>query len=84
MAQRTIVCNVKVTNLNKFGMYLSNEQMIRTFKKKCEKADVLKDLKKHEFYVAPSLRKKLKSKLARQRVEKENAKRQAYLNKKDK
>lgn len=79
-----VTCNVKVTNVNKFGKRLGNEQIIRAFKKKCEKTEILKDLKKHEFYVAPSLKRRLKSKFARQRAEKENAKRQAYLNKKDK
>ena len=78
------VCNIKVTNVGKFGKKLNNEQMIRAFKKKCEKANILQDLRSHEYYVAPSLKKKLKSKMARKRVEKENAKRQAFFNKKDK
>lgn len=76
-----MVCNVKVTNVNKIGKRLNNEQMIRIFKKKCEKANVLQDMKAHEYYVAPALKKRLKSKIARQRLEKENLKKQAFLNK---
>ena len=76
--------NIKVTNVNKIGKKLTSEQMIRSFKKKCEKSEILKDLRSREYYVAPSLKKKLKSKFARQRVERENAKRQAFFNKRDK
>lgn len=74
-------CNIKVTNVGKFGKKLDNERMIRTFKKKCEKLGILQDMRNHEFYTPPSIKRKLKSKMARQRVEKENAKKQAYLNK---
>jgi small subunit ribosomal protein S21 len=73
-------CNIKVTNVNKFGKKLDNERMIRNFKKKCEKSGIIQDLRNHEFYTPPSIKKKLKSKMARQRVEKENAKKQAFLN----
>ena len=76
-----MVCNIKVTNVGKFGKRLNNEQMIRAFKKKCEKSNILQDLRSHEYYISPTLKRKLKSKLARQRMEKENAKKQAYLNK---
>ena len=83
MASKT-ACNIRVTNVNRLGKRLNNEQMIRSFKKKCEKTNILQDLRSHEYYVSPSLKRRLKSKLARQRSEKENAKRQAYLNKYEK
>ena len=76
-----MVYNVRVTDTNRFGKKLSLDQMMRSFKKKCEKANVLQDMRKHEYYVAPSLKRKLKSKEARKRVERENAKKQAMLEK---
>ena len=76
-----MVYNVKVTNTNKFGKKLTLDQMAKNFKKKCEKYGVLQDMRKHEYYIAPSLKRKLKSKEARKRVERENAKKQAMLNK---
>ena len=76
--------NLKVTNVGKFGKKLDNERMIRTFKKKCEKLNILQDLRSKEYYVAPSLKRRLKSKEARKRIERENAKKQAYLNKSEK
>lgn len=66
------------------GKKESNESLIRKFKRKCEKAGVLYDLKKHEEYVKPSVARKLKSKLARQRREKEECKKQARLVENDK
>ena len=66
------------------GKKESNESLIRKFKRKCEKAGVLYDLKKHEEYVKPSVARKLKSKMARQRREKEERKKQARLVENDK
>ena len=67
-----------VRNVNRFGKKLTAEQMLRQFKKKVEKEGILKDMRKHEEYTKPSVAKKLKSKLARQRVAKEEAKKAAY------
>lgn len=50
------------------------EQLVKRFKKKCEKAGILEDMKKREFYVGKSLKRKLKSKMARQRKLREEAK----------
>lgn len=66
------------------GKKESNESLIRKFKRRCEKDGVLYDLKKHEEYVKPSVARKLKSKMARQRREKEERKRQARLVENDK
>lgn len=55
----------------------SAESMLRRFKKKVEKAGVLQDMRKHEEYVAPAEKKRLKSKLARARVAKEERKKTA-------
>lgn len=38
----------------------SFEQILRRFKKQCEKAGVLSDLRKHEFYEKPSIKRKRK------------------------
>lgn len=71
--------NLTIRNYNRFGKKLDNEQMIRQFKKKLEKADLLSDLRKKEFYVKPSVKKKLKSKMARMLIEKEARKKAKYL-----
>lgn len=39
----------------------SFESAIRRFKKQCEKAGILTEIKKREFFVKPSLRRKLKA-----------------------
>ena len=69
----------KVTNVNRFGKEMTIEQMLRAFKKKLDKEDTLRDIRKHEYYISPSQKKKLKSKYARQRRERELAKRQAMM-----
>jgi len=38
----------------------SIESLLRRFKKKVEAAGILKDVRKREFYIKPSVRKKLK------------------------
>lgn len=73
--------NITVYNVNKLGKKLDNERMIRNFKKKIEKTGLLQDLRSHEYYLSPSVKRRLKSKMARQRVERENAKKQSYFNK---
>ena len=52
---------------------------IHRIKKKVEKADLLSDLRKKEFYVKPSVKKKLKSKIARMLIDKEARKKAKYL-----
>ena len=71
--------NITVVNVNKLGRKLNNEQMIRQFKKKVEKSNILQDMRNREYYVAPSLKKRLKSKMARLRVAREEAKRAAKV-----
>lgn len=58
------------------------EALIRKFKKKCEKAGILQDMRTHEFYLKPSIKKKLKSKMARLRVQKDLAKKQKFFDSK--
>lgn len=76
--------NLVVHNYNRFGKKLDNEQMIRQFKKKMEKSDLMQDMRKHEFYLKPSIKKKLKSKMARMRIEKDLRKKAKYLTVSDK
>ena len=38
----------------------SLENALKRFKRKCQKDDIIKDLRKHEEYVRPSVKKKLK------------------------
>lgn len=49
----------------------SLELMLRRFKKKLDKDNTLKDLRKHDFYMSKSEKRKLKSKMAQQRRERE-------------
>ena len=44
------------------------EQAMRRFKKSCEKAGILSEVKKREHYEKPSVRKKKKSIAARKRA----------------
>ena len=44
------------------------EQALRRFKKQCEKAGVLSDVRKKEHYEKPSIRKKKKTIAARKRA----------------
>lgn len=44
------------------------ESAMRRFKKEVLKAGIMNDLRKHEFFVAPSLKRRLKSESARKRA----------------
>jgi small subunit ribosomal protein S21 len=46
----------------------SFESALRRFKKKCEKAGILSDLRKHQHFEKPSERKKRKANAARRKV----------------
>ncbi len=47
----------------------SFESALRRFKKKCEKAGVLSDLRKHQHFEKPSERRKRKANAARHKVQ---------------
>lgn len=47
----------------------SFEAAIRRFKKQCERAGIVADVRKREFYEKPSIRKKKKSIAARKRTD---------------
>jgi len=47
----------------------SFEQALRRFKKQCEKAGILAELRKREYYEKPSERKKKKMSQARKRAQ---------------
>lgn len=46
----------------------SFEKALRRFKKKCEKAGILSDIRKHRHYEKPSERRKRKANAARRKV----------------
>ena len=52
----------------------SFEAAVKRFKKQCEKAGILTELKKREHYEKPSIRKKRKSMAARKRLLKKTRK----------
>lgn len=43
------------------------EVALRRFKRKVQQEDIIKDIKKHSYYLKPGERKRLKSALARKR-----------------
>lgn len=45
----------------------SLDSALRRFKRSCQKAGVLSEVRKHEHYEKPSVRRKLKSEAARKR-----------------
>ena len=56
----------------------SFEIAVRKFKKQCEKAGILSELRKREHYEKPSVAKKKKSVAARKRALKKNFPRKTY------
>jgi len=46
----------------------SFEQALRRFKKQCEKAGILSELRKREYYEKPSMKRKKKKAQAKKRV----------------
>lgn len=46
----------------------SYESFMRRFRRVCEKAGILRDVKRHEYYEKPSVRKKRKAAEARRRT----------------
>lgn len=46
------------------------DSLLRRFKKEVVKGGVLQDLKKHEYYIAPSEKRRIKSEQARKRAKK--------------
>ena len=54
------------------------DSMLRRFKREVLKAEILKDLRKHEYYVSPSEKRRLKSAEAQKRERKKQAKQKLY------
>lgn len=54
------------------------DSMLRRFKKEVLKSEVLKDLRKHEYYVSPSEKRRLKSAEAQKRARKKASKQRMY------
>ncbi|MEE8585489.1 MAG: 30S ribosomal protein S21 [Acidobacteriota bacterium] len=52
----------------------SLESALRRFKRKVQQEDIIKDIKKHSFYLKPGERKRLKQALARKRARKKHLK----------
>ena len=44
------------------------EEALKRFKRECEKNGVLKEIKRREFYVTPSVKRKLKSQEAQRKM----------------
>ena len=50
----------------------SLESALRRFKRKVQQEDIIKDVKKHSYYLKPGERKRLKQALARKRARKKS------------
>ncbi len=50
----------------------SLESALRRFKRKVQQEDIIKDAKKHSFYLKPGEKKRLKQALARKRARKKS------------
>lgn len=48
----------------------SLESALRRFKRKVQQEDIIKDVKKHSFYMKPGEKKRIKQALARKRLRK--------------
>ena len=48
----------------------SLENALRRFKRKVQQEDIIKDVKKHSFYLKPGEKKRIKQALARKRLRK--------------
>jgi small subunit ribosomal protein S21 len=46
----------------------SIEEALRRFKRECERNGILKEIKRREFYISPSMKKKLKAQDARRKM----------------
>lgn len=53
----------------------SVESLLRRFKRKVQQADIIKEIKKHSFYLKPGEKRRIKAALARKRIRKKQAKR---------
>jgi small subunit ribosomal protein S21 len=58
----------------------SFESALRRFKKQCEKAGVLSEIRKREHYEKPSIKRKKKALAARKRLIKKMRKQQRFVN----
>lgn len=54
------------------------DSMLRRFKKSVVKSEVLKDLRKHEYYVSPGEKRRLKSAEAQKRAKRKAVKQKLY------
>lgn len=54
------------------------DSLLRRFKKDVLKSEVLKDLRKHEHYISPSEKRRLKSAEAQKRAKRKAAKQKMY------
>ena len=53
----------------------SVESLLRRFKRKVQQEDIIKEIKKHSFFLKPGEKRRIKAALARKRMRKKQAKR---------
>ena len=53
----------------------SIEEALRRFKRECERNGILKEIKRREYYLSPSVRRKLKEQEARRKARRQRRKR---------
>ena len=51
----------KVTNKDRYGHTLTVDQMLKRFKKQVERDEIIREYRKHEFFVPKSQKRAIKS-----------------------
>ena len=62
----------KVTNRDRYGNILTIDQMLKRFKKKVERDDIIRDYRKHEYFMSKSQKRAVKSARHQKLMEKLN------------
>ena len=52
----------KVKNTDRYGNIIDIDQMLKRFKKEVERDGIIQDVRKHEYFLSKSLKRKEKSK----------------------
>lgn len=55
------------------NQYETIDQLLRRFKRSVERADVIKDIRKHEYFEKPTAKRKRKKAAAKKRYQKQEA-----------
>lgn len=66
----------KVKNTDRYGNIIEIDQMLKRFKKEVERDGIIQDVRKHEYFLSKSLKRKEKSKNHQRLMSKLNKKKE--------